>query len=82
MRDIDDPAKVYPFLNDCPHQDDVSVIIVNYNCRTTLARCLSSILFSSGVSEILLVDNGSTDDSMNLIEGLVSRDMTLKFCQG
>jgi GT2 family glycosyltransferase len=42
--------------------------VVNYNCYTTLNDCIRSILLSKGVGELLLVDNASTDGSMDLIE--------------
>ena len=47
---------------------DVSVIVVNYNCNTTLKACIESILLSKEVGELLLVDNASTDDSLSLIK--------------
>jgi len=46
---------------------NVSVIVVNYNCYATLSECIRSILRSKGVGELLLVDNASTDGSMDLI---------------
>jgi GT2 family glycosyltransferase len=47
---------------------NVSVIVVNYNCRATLQACIRSILLSNNVGELLLVDNASTDNSMELIK--------------
>jgi len=47
---------------------NVSVIVVNYNCYSTLNECIRSILLSRGVEELLLVDNASTDGSMELVE--------------
>jgi len=55
---------------------NVSVIVVNYNCYTTLNDCIRSILLSKGVGELLLVDNASTDGSMDLIENYT--DVRLK----
>ena len=49
-------------------QYKVSVIVVNYNCYNTLDDCILSILDSKDVEELLLVDNGSTDGSMRLID--------------
>jgi GT2 family glycosyltransferase len=46
----------------------VSVIVVNYNCHATLQACIGSILLSKNVGELLLVDNASTDDSMEPIK--------------
>lgn len=46
----------------------VSAIVVNYNGRNYLQRCLSSILNSDYPNfEVILVDNGSTDGSVDFI---------------
>lgn len=42
---------------------NLSVIIVSYNTRETLLNCLSSIAADTGRSEVVVVDNGSTDGS-------------------
>lgn len=49
---------------------DVSVIIVSFNTREVLRQCLESVLEdASGLqSEILVVDNASTDGSPEMIE--------------
>ncbi len=48
---------------------DVSIIIVNWNTRSLLERCLASI--ETGVTglaaQVLVVDNGSTDGSAELV---------------
>jgi len=49
-------------------RSNVSVVVVNYNCYSTLNECISSILLSRGVEELILVDNASTDGSMELVE--------------
>jgi GT2 family glycosyltransferase len=47
----------------------VSVIIVNYNGRTFLKKCLSSLLLQSyPAMEIIFVDNGSKDGSIEYIK--------------
>ena len=46
---------------------NVSVIVVNYNCMTTLKYSVETILRSKGVEELLLVDNASTDKSLESI---------------
>lgn len=45
---------------------DISVIIPGYNCSSTLARCLDSVLAQqpSGNYEIIYIDDCSTDDSL------------------
>jgi N-acetylglucosaminyl-diphospho-decaprenol L-rhamnosyltransferase len=54
----------------------VSVIVVNYNCLSTLNACIGTILSSNSVGELLLVDNASTDKSMESIENY--KDSRLK----
>ncbi|MCR5187847.1 MAG: glycosyltransferase family 2 protein [Treponema sp.] len=49
---------------------DVSIIIVNYNTKELLANCLESIYRHTKdlEFEVIVSDNGSTDDSINLIK--------------
>jgi N-acetylglucosaminyl-diphospho-decaprenol L-rhamnosyltransferase len=44
---------------------DVSVVIVACNARTYLERCLREV--SGGVAEVIVVDNGSTDGTAELV---------------
>ena len=44
----------------------VSVIIVNFNGRDHLESCLNSLISTAG-TEIIVVDNASTDGSIGLI---------------
>jgi len=47
---------------------DLSIIIVNYNTRDYLARCLESLAEISGISvEIIVVDNASKDLSVEMV---------------
>lgn len=48
----------------------ISVIIVNWNAGRQLATCVKSVLSSSKglVQKIVVVDNGSTDDSLEQID--------------
>ena len=48
---------------------DISIIIVNYNVRDLLIDCIDSVLRSLNnfTSEIIVVDNASTDDSIEAI---------------
>lgn len=52
------------------HRIDISVIIPVYNAAALLPRCLNSILAQKGgyEYEVLLIDDGSTDDSVEIIE--------------
>ena len=49
---------------------DLAIVIVGYNARADLERCLESILAAPHVVpfEILLVDNGSTDGGPDAVE--------------
>lgn len=46
---------------------DVSIIIVTYNSVAYIAKCIDSILRQSCNVEIIVVDNCSTDDTVNFI---------------
>ncbi|MCX8067579.1 MAG: glycosyltransferase family 2 protein [Anaerolineae bacterium] len=48
---------------------DLSVLIVNWNVRDLLRRCLRSVLVNSPSCqlEIIVVDNGSTDGSVEMV---------------
>jgi GT2 family glycosyltransferase len=50
------------------HSPDVSVIVVNYNGRAWLRRCLTALGAQNGdACEIVVVDNGSSDDSVRVV---------------
>ncbi len=52
----------------------VSVIILNYQGRLFIERCLKSVLASEYPRiEVIVVDNGSTDDSMDIARNFGSR---------
>lgn len=56
-----------------------SVILVNYNGRDFILDCIGSVLKSTYPNfEIILVDNASCDDSINLIEQRFSKEQRLK----
>lgn len=47
---------------------DVSIVIINWNRKDLVRRCVASVLGESGVSlEVILVDNGSTDGSREML---------------
>jgi len=54
-----------------------------YEARATLARAVASCLDQRGVGlEIIAVDDGSTDGSGDLLEGLARRDSRIKVIRG
>lgn len=53
----------------------VSIVIANYNGESYLNTCLSSVLNSRySFSEILIIDDGSTDRSMEIIQEFKKKD--------
>ena len=59
---------------------DVSIIIPNWNGEEVIAECLESIIHhTQGVQfEVIVVDNGSTDDSPQFIRSLAAGDPCLR----
>jgi len=49
---------------------DISVIIVSYNTAASTVECLKSVEAATGAKEILVVDNASTDESIQKIHQL------------
>jgi GT2 family glycosyltransferase len=57
----------------------VSVIILNFNGKDSLEKCVSSVLETKYQNfEVVLVDNASTDSSLTLIESSFGNDKRLK----
>ena len=61
---------------DGDHMCEVSIIIPNWNGGEDLSRCLDSILeHTHGVDfELILIDNGSSDESRSAVEAYTARD--------
>jgi GT2 family glycosyltransferase len=68
-----------------------SIIIVNYNAGRFLAECIFSIVRNDSGSEIVIVDNASTDGSLDIIEAqyagshcikLIKNEYNLGFAKG
>ena len=52
----------------------VSVVIPNYNCGRFLAETLDSVFAQTYPSvEVVVVDDGSTDDSLKVLESFAAR---------
>jgi GT2 family glycosyltransferase len=63
-------AQAVPVITrDCTSQLRASVIVVNYNGKDYIGKCLTSVMSSiSRDDEVLLVDNASADGSADYIE--------------
>jgi len=60
------PAEDFGFLMNA----QISTIIVNYNAGNLLRACIDSLLNCPLTLEIIVVDNASTDGSLDLLAGL------------
>lgn len=49
---------------------DCDVVIVNYNAGKLLTNCVSSVL-RANAARVIVVDNGSTDDSLECLERVI-----------
>lgn len=57
----------------------ISVIVVAYNAEMTLPRCLTSIIGQSLKElEIIVVDDGSTDDTAAVLDSFANKDPRVK----
>ena len=50
-----------------PKQSKISIVILNWNGADMMRRFLPSVLKHSGDAEIVVADNGSTDDSLAML---------------
>lgn len=57
-------------------QTGVSAIIVNYNAGSFLADCIARVL--PQVDEVVVVDNDSQDDSLELLESVLANSNSIK----
>lgn len=56
----------------------ISVIIPVYNAAATLQRCIDSIQSTKTDIEIICIDDGSTDNSLEVLRTLAKKDKRLK----
>jgi GT2 family glycosyltransferase len=55
------------------HNESVSVTIVTYNSGRFIKRCLESVLAQKCANEIIVVDNASTDGTVDILEQFEGR---------
>jgi len=51
----------------------ISVVIPVYNCEKTIKACINSLLKQDIDMEIVVVDNNSTDDTVNIINSYIQK---------
>ena len=58
---------------------DIAVIVVSYRSAETIDDCLRRVCAAEGVAAIRVVDNGSDDDTMEIVQRHAMRDARLHF---
>ena len=58
----------------------VSIIMPTYNCSLKIGRCIESIINQKYADfELIIVDDGSTDDTKEIVEKYIIRDKRIKY---
>lgn len=60
---------------------ELSVVIVNFNSGNYLARCINSLRHATNVKEVIVVDNASTDNSLDQMRASVQPVARLRCIQ-
>lgn len=61
-------------------EEKLSVIIPVYNCRAWVGRCLDSVLEQTYQNlEVLVINDGSDDDSAEIIESFAKKDSRVRY---
>lgn len=64
----------------CENQPLVSIIMPVYNCEKYLSESIGSVIAQSYKNwELLIVDDGSTDKSVSIIQSYVEKDSRIRF---
>lgn len=56
----------------------ISVVIPIYNAEKYLAKCLDSVFIQSGPFEVIAVNDGSTDNSLNILKQYAAKHSNMK----
>ncbi|MEO6104121.1 MAG: glycosyltransferase family 2 protein [Pseudoxanthomonas sp.] len=58
---------------------DIAVVVVSHESASTLDDCLSRLRSASGVSQIRIIDNASTDGTLDIIQRHAASDARVRF---
>lgn len=62
-------------------EDLISVIVIAYNIEKYIFKCIKSILMQDYKKlEIIIVDDGSTDDTLQIIKKIAKDDKRIRIC--
>ncbi|PJK08901.1 glycosyl transferase [Lysobacteraceae bacterium NML120232] len=59
--------------------NDIAAVVVSYQSASTIEECLTRLLDADGVAEVRVVDNGSCDDTMAIVQRRALTDERLRF---
>jgi len=59
--------------------DGIVAVVVTHQSGSTIAACLSRLRQADGVSQIRIVDNGSTDATLDIVQRHASQDTRIRF---
>ena len=58
--------------------NSISVIIPAYNAVQYIERCIKSVTVNNGNYEVIIVNDGSTDETLSLCEDLAKSNPQIK----
>jgi len=61
--------------------NNISAVVINYNGKEHLERCLTALTQEAGLQEIMVVDDASTDGSVELVQERFPQVMLLQQAQ-
>ena len=56
----------------------VAIVVLNWNCADDSIKCMESLIAQTHKTDIILVDNASSDDSINIFKKYISDKKNIK----
>ena len=57
----------------------IAAVVVTYRSAETIEACLQRLREADGVTQIRVVDNGSDDGTLGIVQRIAARELRLKF---